>query len=82
MGQKGTDHAMKRYNTSRPCEWVEPRRDGGMSREWVHGPLQPMDVERWTPRLRLFSALLWRFAIGFALVISAYHIWTGWRAFG
>jgi len=31
-----------RYHTSRPDQWTHPRGRSGLSREYVHGRLQPM----------------------------------------
>jgi hypothetical protein len=64
---------MTRHTTtsSRPCEWVQPRRDGGLSREWVHGPLQPMQDDLPRGEGRWLLLLLVAFAIVGTLAAAA-----------
>lgn len=39
---------MTRYTSSRPCEWVQPRSRGGLTRDYIDPPLQGMDSDRLT----------------------------------
>lgn len=67
-----------RYTSSRPNEWVLPRPQSGLTREYVHGPLQPMDyaerLDRIVPRLRRLSAWLTAAAL---IGLAALAVWHG-----
>lgn len=71
---------MTRYTTtsSRPNDWVSPRPRSGLTREYVHGPLQSMDyaerLERGLPRLRRVSAWLTAAAL---IGLGALALWHG-----
>ena len=45
-----------RYHTSRPDQWTLPRGRSGLSREYVHGRLQPMPE----PKRGLLARILGR----------------------
>lgn len=77
---------MTRFHSSRPDNWTLPRRPGGLSREWVHGPLQPMDdaafVDLARRRLPAVLRIVCWFGFGLAGVLALYHVgWFAWRAF-
>lgn len=64
---------MTRYTTtsSRPCNSVSPRPQSGLSREWVNGPLQPMEEESQPARFSRWFAYA---ALAFAGAIALYHV--------
>lgn len=71
----------ERYTSSRPNEWVQPRPRSGLTREYVYGPLQPMDyaerLDRIVPRLRRLSAWLTWGALIALVALAAFHgVWA------
>lgn len=58
-------------HSSRPTESVLPRAQSGFTREYIHGPLQPMEQEEGA--LARFSRSFAYFAMGFAGAIGVYH---------
>lgn len=75
----------RRYHSSRPNEWVQPRPRSGLTREYVHGKgaIKPMDyAERpghIVPRLRRLSAWL---TYGALIALAALTAWHGVWAMG
>ena len=71
----------ERYTSSRPNDWVQPRPRSGLTREYVHGPLQPIDyaerLDRIVPRLRRLSAWLTCGALIALGALAAFHgVWA------
>ena len=68
----------ERYTSSRPNDWVQPRPRSGLTREYVHGPLQPIDyaerLDRIVPHLRRLSAWL---TYGALIAGAVYFAWHG-----
>lgn len=66
---------MTRYITTGQNNW-QPRPQSGNSREWVHGPLEPL--------ARKSSPWITRIAFASFLLLAGYHIAFGlwnWSAF-
>lgn len=64
----------ERYTSSRPNEWVQPRPRSGLTREYVYGPLQPMDEDD-RMALRIAAAAsgvrrVWRWLLAALAVIG------------
>lgn len=59
-------------HSSRPTESVLPRAQSGFTREYIHGPLQPMEQEEGA--LARFSRRFAYFTMGFVAVIAIYHV--------
>lgn len=65
----------ERFHTSRPTESVLPRAQSGYTREYIHGPLQPMQYDE-PPS---FTA---RFCYGVCAIAVAYGLYHVARALG
>lgn len=55
------------YHKSHGCGWVNPRGQSGLTREYKHGPIEPMQGER-AGRPWLVTAL-WFTGLGLGVVI-------------